>query len=106
MRCFYGATGITCSPALAKVLLVASWARPSPPSTVRSFRNLAGLSLSEATSASAKRQCFLLPGLACFVWDFFCWSDFSAGRQRSLHGFFTFVLLKVAGYSRTEPITS
>src|SRR5437667_7690711 len=105
MRCFYGATGITCSPALAKVLLVASWARPSPPSTVRSLRNLAGLSLSEATSASAKRQCFLLPGLACFVWDFFCWSDFSAAQQRLLPGFFTCARLKVAGYWHTAPIT-
>src|SRR5437867_11172912 len=106
MLCFYGATGITCSPALAKVLLVANWARPLPPSTVLSFQNLVGLLLSVAASTSAKKQYFLLPGLACFVWDFFCWSDVSAGRQRALHVFLTFLLLKVGAYSHTEPLAS
>ena len=57
------------------------------------------INISEETVLSVAWACLLCMG-------FFCWSDFSAGRQRSLHGFFTSVLLKVAGYLRTEPIAS
>src|SRR6266536_1482074 len=89
-------TGTICSPGLPRVLSAVNWERPLLRWIVLSFRNLAGLLLLAVTSVSARKWCFLLPGLACFVRDVFYYWDFSVARQPSLPGFFTFARLKAA----------